>query len=336
VYGRIVVDTAPLRCWSGAVAQPPVFEESLVKDQIVVLGRTENGFRAVQLPLGPLGFVSRKFAEATPEGRVKSKGTKVAFRYRPRSSEAPVAQLDNGTELRVVGEQDDWYRVRVPGIDAWVAEAEVQACDAADAAPAKAYAELRTKQEGEEKTRLDAIAALVARSQQDKADLAAVQVIDDAFAGELKKPLGEQKYEPLNEAIEKLAPTLAAESAGRPAVEALKKRIETQRWIAEATVARDTKAPLADAPSPEKQDQLAAYTSIGWLRYESRLAAPGIYYIEKGGQRLYLLSCNTGRYDLGLFVDCEIAIKGPRRRPMTESLSVLDVERMDVLGTAAK
>jgi hypothetical protein len=335
-YGRIVVDSAPLRCWSGAVAQPPVFEETLAKDQIVVIGRSENGFRAVQLPLGPIGFVSRKFAEATPEGRVKTKGTKVAFRYRPRSSEAPVAQLDNGTELHVVGEQDDWYRVRVPGVDAWVAEAEVQATDAADPAPAAAYAALKQKHEGEEKVRLDAIAALVARAAQDQADLAAVQIVQDAFAAELKKPLGEQKYEPLNEAIEKLVPTFAAESAGRPAVEALKKRIETQRWIAEATAVRDSRPPLGEAPPPEKKDTLERFQSIGWMRYERRLAGPGIYYLEKGGQRQYLLSCNTGRYDMGLFVDCEVGVVGPRRRPVTESLSVLDVERLEVLGTAPK
>lgn len=335
-YGRIVVDQAPLRCWSGAVAQPPVFEESLTKDQVVVVGRSENGFRAVQLPLGPIGFVSRKLTEATPDGRVKTKGTKVSFRYRPRSSEAPVAQLDNGTELHVVGEQDDWYRVRVPGVEAWVAEAEVQVADAADPAPAKAYAELQQKQEAEVKARLDAIAALVARAAQDQADLAAVQVVSDAFAAEMKKPLGEQQYEPLHETLEKLKATLAAGSAGLPAIEALKKRIDTQRWIAEATAVRDSKPPVVEGPPPEKKDQLERFQSIGWLRYERRLAGPGVYYLEKGGQRQYVLSCNTGRYDLGLFVDCEVGVIGPRRRPVTESLSVLDIERLEVLGTASK
>ncbi len=336
-YGRIVADQAQLRCWSGAVAQPPVFDEVLTKGQVVVLGRSENGFRAVQLPLGPVGFVSRKFAESTPEGLVKTKGTKVAFRFRPRSSEAPVLQLDNGTPLHVVGEQDEWFRVRVPGVDAWIAEGEVQAIDAKEAdAAAKVYGELRAKHEGEVKARLDAIGKLIARATQDKADLAAVQVIDDAFTTELKKPLGEQKFEPLNEALDKLAQSLAAESAGRGAVEALKKRLETQRWIAEATAARDARPPITDAPPADKKDQLERFQSIGWLRYERRLAGPGLYYLEKGGQRQYLLSCNTGRYDLAMFVDCEVGVMGPRRRPVTESLSVLDVERMEVLGVASK
>ena len=336
VFGRIVVDQAKLRCWSGAVAEPPVFDEVLTKDTVVALGRSENGMRMVTLPLGPVGFVSRKFAEASPEGVVTTKGVKVAFRYRPRSSEAPVMQLENGTVLHVLAEQDDWYRVRVPGVDAWVAEGEVQATDAADPAPALAYAALRQRHEAEVKARLDAIAAAIARTRQDQADLAAVQVVEESFVAEKKKPLGEQQFAPLLETLDKLGASLAAESAGKPAIEALKKRIDTQRWIAEATAVRDSKPPAIDGPAPEKKDQLERFQSIGWLRYERRLAGPGVYYLEKGGQRQYDLSCNTGRYDLALFVGCEVGVIGPRRRPATESLSVLDVERLEVLGTASK
>ncbi len=335
-YGKVVAEQARLRCWSGAVAEPPVFEESLTKDQVVGVGRSENGFRAVLLPLGPVGYVSRKFTEAAPDGHVKTKGSKVAFRYRARSSEAPVAQLADGTELHVVGEQDDWYRVRVPGIEAWVAEAEIQVGDQADPTLAIQYAELQRKHEAEVKARLDTIAAKAAREAQDQVDLAAVQIVQDSFAAELKKPLAEQQYDPLYTALEKLAGTLATDSAGRSAIDALRKRIDTQRWIAEATAVRDSKPPEPDVPAPERKDPYERFQSVGWLRYEGRLAGPGIYFLEKGGQRQYLLSCNTGRYDLALFVDCEIAVNGPRRRPVTESLSVLDVERLEVLGSPSK
>ncbi len=335
-FGRILVDQVTVRCWSGAVAQPPVFEDTLGKDQVIAVGRSENGFRAIELPLGPVGFVSRKFTEASPEGLVKTKGSKVAFRYRPRSSEAPVSQLPDATALHVLSEQDDWYRVRVAGVEAWVAEAEVQVGNQADPALATAYAELKQKHEAEVSTRLDGIKAQLARAAQDQIDVAAVQMVHDAFAAELKKPVVEQKFEPLNETLDKLAATLAADSAGRAAIDSLKKRIETQSWIAEATILKRTKAPVVDGPPAEKKDQLERFQSIGWLRYEGRLASPGIYFLEKGGQRQYLLSCNTGRYDMALFVDCEVGVIGPRRRPDTESLSVLDVERLEVLGTSTK
>src|SRR5262245_16827285 len=91
--GRVVADSVALRCWPGNVAAPPVYEDVLPKDHIVSLGRSENGFRAVIVPLGPIGYVSRKYAVASPEGKVTTKGAKVAFRYRPRTTEAPVTQL---------------------------------------------------------------------------------------------------------------------------------------------------------------------------------------------------------------------------------------------------
>jgi len=336
-FARVVVDKAQLRCWPGAVAMPPVFEDVLLKDQVVVVGRSENGFRAIQLPLGPIGYVSSKFTTAHEDGRVFTQGAKVSFRYRPRSAgEPPVAQLAEATELHVIGEQDEWLKVRCAQVEAWVAEAEVQLAAATDPALTKAYEELRTQHSAEVKARLDQIAAQQARAKQDVVDLAAVQVVHDGFTAELRKPLGDQNYAPLTDAIEQLAGTLAPESAGRAAIDTLKKRIDTQRWIAEATAVRDAKPPTTEDKPPEKRDQLERFQSIGWLRYEGRLAGAGVYFLEKGGQRQYLLSCDTGRYDLALFVGREVGVIGPRRRPATDSLSVLDVERLEVLGTTAR
>lgn len=334
--GRVVADSVALRCWPGSVAAPPVFEDVLQKDQAIALGRSENGFRAVVVPLGPLGYVSRKYAVAAAEGKVTTKGAKVAFRYRPRTTEAPVTQLADGTELFVVGEQEDWYKVRVPGVEAWVAEAEVQVGTEGDAELAAGYAAWKTRQEAEVKQRLDQIATATKLEAQNKVDLAAVQVVQDAFGAELAKPTVEQKFDALNEAIAKLEATLAPESAGKAAIESLKARIKTQTWIAEAMAVRDSKpVPVADATPPIKKDPtVERYQSSGWLRYERRLAGPGVFFLEKGGQRQHLVSCNTGRYDLALFVDREIGVQGPRRRPVTEMLTVLDVERLEVLGTS--
>jgi hypothetical protein len=264
---------------------------------------------------------------------VRTKGTKVAFRYRPQTGEAPVTQLEEGTVLNVIGEDADWWHVRVPGLEAWVAEAEVQAGDQTDATLAARYDEWRAQQKGEIDARLAAIEAAKKRAEQDKADLAALQLIQDAFAAELAKPVKQQQFEPIDQALTKFGETLAPESSAVPAIESLRKRIETQRWIAEATIVRDQKPePVPTAPPPV-EDELERFQSIGWLRYESRLVGPGIYYLEKGGRRQCLVSCNTGRYDLSLFVDREVGVIGPRRRPVSESLSVLDAERVEVLGT---
>ncbi|MBL8739195.1 MAG: hypothetical protein JNL12_22400 [Planctomycetes bacterium] len=331
-YGRVVADKVMLRCWPSAVAMPPVYEDPLAKDQVVSLGRSENGFRSVIVPLGPLGYVSKRFAEASADGQVKTKGTKVSFRFKPRSTEPPVAQLEDGTALHVVGELDDWYQVRVPGIEAWVAEAEVQAIDATDGAAAKAYEEWRGRQLAEVQARLDAIAAKAARQAKDAQDIAQVRQVAEAFQAEMKKPVGEQQFEPLTTTLDKLVATFDEQSAGRGEVEVLKKRIETQRWLAEAMAIQASKPPAVEEPPPPKVDPLETMQAIGWLRYERRLGGPGVYFVEKGGQRQYVLTCNSGRYDLALFVGHEVGLNGPRRAPGGDAMSVLDVERLVVLA----
>lgn len=336
VYGRVVTDKVALRCWPGAVASPPVFEDTLAKDQVVVVGRSENGFRAVMLPLGPVGYVSRKFTETAADGRVKTKGTKVSFRFRARSSEPPVSQLPEGTELHVVGEQDDWYRVRVPGIEGWLAEAEVQLAAAGDGAVAAAYEELRKVQAAEVQARLDAIAAQAARAAKDQQDLALVQQVADSFTSEMKKQLGEQRYAPIVETLDKLVATFDAKSAGRAAVDSLKKRIETQTWLAEAAALQASKPPVVDEAPARVKDTLDRFQSLGWLRQERRIGGPSVFYLERGGKQECVVTCSSGRFDLSLFVGREVGVNGPRRRPAQESVTVLDVERIEVLGTLAR
>jgi len=333
-YGRVLVDSAQLRCWPSAVAAPPVFEDALTKGQVVAVGRSDSGFRLIALPFGPSGYVSKKFAVLADDGKVRTKGTKVAFRYKPRTNEAPLQQLADGQELTVIGEQDDWWRVRLAGVEAWLPEAEVQIGDQADATLATGFAESKAKYEAEIQARLDQIEQARKRAEQDQADEAGVLLVADAFAGELKKSTGEQQFAPLEAALDKLEASLAKESKALGSIATLRQRIQTQKWIVEATVVRDSKPVPGPESSivPQPKDELEKFQSIGWLRYESRLGGVGQYYIEKGGQRQHLVSCLTGRYDLALFIGREVGVLGPRRRPATESLSVLDVERLEVLG----
>lgn len=337
VYGKIVVESAPLRCWASAVATPPAYEDVLKEGQIVRLGRSENGFREVLLPLGPMGYVSQRFTKAEEDGTVATKGTKVAFRYRPRTSEAPVAQMPDGTTMHVVALEDGWYKARIQGIEAWVAEAEVQVVPSDPDVIAQS-GELAKQMQQAVQERLEAIAAEQKQKEQDRIDLEAVKVVELAFQKELAKPVKEQQFLPLQEALKKVADGLQEEGAARTACAALQKRLEAQQWIVEAidAVDEDPPTPEAKPKKPDSKDRLGRYESIGWLRYESRLAGPGVYYIEKGGRRQHLLSCNTGRFDLSLFVGREVGVIGPRRRPIAETLSVVDVERIAVLGSARR
>ena len=333
-YGRVLTDSVALRCWPSQVASPPVFEDALTKDEVVQLGETQAGFRAVVLPLGPVGYVSKKFTKSDDQGNVVTIGNDVSFRFRPRTTEAPVDYLADATPLAVVGEEGDWWRARAANVKAWVPEAEVQVV-ALDEAVTAAVAKTSARFAKEVEARRAAIEAAKQKAAQDQVDLAAVKVVEDAFAGELKKPTGQQNFDPLNEALAKLDESLAADSAGKTAVAALKKRIETQSWIAKATVVQGEKAPPATDVQPvlQPKDELERFQAIGWLRYESRFNQPGTYFLEKGGKRLYTVTCNNGRYDLALYLD-EVGLLGPRRRPTAANgnESSLEIERLEVLG----
>ncbi|MFM1872906.1 MAG: hypothetical protein RL398_2328 [Planctomycetota bacterium] len=336
-FGRVLTDSVALRCWPSQVASPPVFEDSLTKDEVVQLGETQAGFRSVVLPLGPVGYVSKKFTKTDEQGNVVTVGNDVSFRFRPRTTEAPVDYLADATPLAVVGEEGDWWRARAASVKAWVPEAEVQVV-AVDEAVTTAVAKTSARFAKEVEARRAAIEAAKQKAAQDQIDLAAVKVVEDAVAGELKKPTGEQNFDPLNEALVKLDGTLAADSAGKSAVAALKKRIETHAWIAKATAVQGQKAPPATDVQPvlQPKDELERFQAIGWLRYESRFNQPGTYFLEKGGKRLYAVTCNNGRYDLALYLDREVGLMGPRRRPTNANGNEpsLEIERLEVLGSS--
>ena len=336
VFGKVVGEEVAVRCWASAVATPPKYEDVLKKGQVVQLGSSENGFRAVVLPLGPIGYVSERFTKQAEDGTATSKGVKVAFRYRPRTSEAPVAQMPEGTVLRVLSTEDGWCRVRVASMEAWVAEADVEVV-ASDPAVLAAHAEFAKIAEAEVQARLDKIAAEQKQKEQDRVDMEAVKLVEAAFIKEMAKPVEEQSYHALKGALGKVTEDLAEGGAAIAACAALKKRMETQQWIVDATATSREKPPVTEVvvKKPAK-DRLQRFESIGWLRYESRLAGPGVYYIEKGGRRQHMLTCNTGRFDLSLYVGREVGVIGPRRNPIAETLSVLDVERVEVLGSTRR
>ena len=139
-YGKVKVADAQPFCWPSAVVSPPKFEDVLQQDQVVGIGRTEGTFVQVLLPLGPVGYVSKRFAKVEDDGTVRTDGTKVAFRYRTVTTEAPVAYLENGSELFVVGDQDEWWRARLPSVEAWLPQDQVAIGAPGDAELAAAWA----------------------------------------------------------------------------------------------------------------------------------------------------------------------------------------------------
>jgi hypothetical protein len=335
-WGQILVDSAKVRCWQ--TANSPLFDDVLGKGSVVQVGRVDGGFRAILLPLGPRGYVSKKYTGDPAEGVVKTKGKAVSFRFRPKGDGAPVTTLREGTELTVVGEKDDWWIVRCGAVEAWLPEAEIQVSATASEPLAAAWAELQKTHLGEAAAWQQAVTA--AQEQRKRADEHAKLAVElqERLRVELGKPPAAQQFAPIAESCQQLLAKLDADSPTRAVVENLEKRIATQQWVRDAAAVRDAEPQppkdLPQLPPGEVKDSLERFQAVGWLRYEKDLAGLGQYLIEKGGQTQYVLTCSTGRYDLAMFVDREVGLLGPRRRPATESMRILDIEKIEILGKA--
>lgn len=330
----VLVDGAKLRCWP--TANSPVYEDPIHKDAVLRVGRSEAGFREVLLPIGPQGYVHKNFTGDMQEGVVATKGKGVAFRYRPRSGEAPVTSLPEGSKLSVIGVKDDWWCVRHAGVVGWLPEAEVQVFAKPPETMQRAHAEFETLQRGQVTAYLDGIKQAEAARQLADARRKSLGELQDRFAAELRKAPNEQALDPIAQAADALMQQAGDDQDLKGTVQELQRRIGAQKWVVEATAVRDAQPvpakDVATVPAGHVADPFDRFQSVGFLRWEKGLTGPGNYVIEKGSQRQYLVTCNSGRYDLGLFVDCEVGIVGSRRRPTSDSLRVLDVEKIEVLA----
>ena len=331
----VIAASASLRVWP--TANSPVYEGALSKDAVIRVGRSDAGFREVLLPIGPVGYVHKSFAkEPTPEGKVAIKNKSVAFRYRPKSGEAPVSTLVEGTELWVVGEQDEWWKVRNHAASCWVLETEVQVFDNPPETMTLAYAEFEKKQNGEVAARIEALAKAAEERKVQGERREKLAALQSEFAKELKKSPREQKFDGIATQTDELLAQVQADAELKPMVEELKRRVGAQQWVVEATAARDAQPkPVQGLPEVSPvvvPDALDRFQAVGFLRWVKGMTGPGRYVVEKGNKQLFEVTCQSGRYDLSLFVDCEVGLIGASRRPNFERLRVLDVEKVEVLA----
>jgi hypothetical protein len=335
--GLVLAEATKVRCFASDLS--PSFEDALQKGAVVALGKTDSGFCQVLLPFGPVGYVNKKFASPQAAGVVKAVGKGVSFRYRPKTGEAPVMNLQDGQELVVLGEQEDWWRVRCAACECWLPQAEVQAFAEPPDTMQLTYAELKKAHQAE----IDAwLAKMAAADEKVKLDQAQQQKLA-GFQEEFRKigaqPLAAQDYSALEQGLTAFEQELGTEAAALAGVKALQKRIADRKWVVEAAAIRSEVAPPAkDLPVVQAAvpDALARFDAIGWLRLHKPLGRAGYYTIEKGEQVLYQVTCSSGRYDLPQFVDQEVGMIGPRQRLGVDSMRVLDVTKIEVLGLSGR
>jgi hypothetical protein len=334
---QVTAEQVQVRCF--ASANSPVYEGVLAKGTVVRVGPGGGEFRTVQLPLGVIGYVSKRFSTTLADGVVQTTGDRVSFRYRPTPAgraEQPVERLAKGTVLKFLADAGDWWRVRHASASAYLPVDAIQVFSAVNATLEKGAADLASRQVGEWK---DAVAtwnkaAEVARERAQQRTR--VTELGEAFRAESARPLAEQKLEPILAELEKLVTALPEDAPLRAPAQELQRAVETQRLLAQAEQILNSEPPppagtkVAIATSPK--DKLAHLERFGWLSFHPRSPGAEAFRLMKGGRVISYLKCSTMRYDLSLFHGVEIGISGPARQG--ETRSYIDVEHLEVLGHA--
>ncbi len=330
-FVRIQAAEAAIRCFP--TDRSPVFEDKLPQGTIVRVGVAEGLFHPIELPLGPIGYVHKRFT-TTPSfdgdaaGTLATTGTEVSFRYRPRDGEAPVARLAKDAPLHWVGEDGDWWKVRAPGQVGYLAAADLEVLEGSDATAQPAFDQwTRARTDSWKESVAKHREAAVAKTQ-----FAAITTQLDAVAAELARPSDRRD-------LAKADTDLAAVEAQAPTDDALRARITKLRETVD--LQRKLQAVLSSTPVPDRSVEtlieptprgtLERYTLVGWMNARSG-SGTDRFQLTKGGVPLANLSAAGGRYDLSLFDGYEVGIIGSLGGLQGAGIRTVQVERVEILS----
>lgn len=301
-------------------------------------------------------------------GWLEVTGNNVNLRPLPHSqaSSFPLEQrLHRGERVRMIERQDptkaleeDWVRIQTPpGIWGWVAASSTQALPADfdaraawnTAASSSAAPGATTPAAGQAQP----VAARPAAAQGAQAQLDQAHQLYAAEAPKAK-PDWQRVRQAYLDVLETDSQSSVAEVA-RGRLAELETRLEVARLASDMARERDEReTELARLrkeleASTLKSDPLwGRYDARGWLEREKRFNEPVRYILRWGGDRTAEVACETGRYDLELFVGHELGLVGrvlampsetvstaPGGRPRPSDgppLPVLDVRRLEVIS----
>ena len=336
--GQIQADT-PARCWP--TEHSPVYSDTFKVGDIVKVLAEADGFFTIALAQGATGYVHKKFATGPDaEGMVKATGTRVSFRHRPRSTEAPVSMLEANTAMPCMGMDDEWFIVRNPSAVVYVPVAAVTVPEdqAALAAPLAAAEQARV----EEWNKLTQARIAKAKADEElRANQAALGELTARFRAEAGKPWKEQQaaeFAAIEAALTELAPKFASETSERVTAASLDAEIKKQVVVLEAQFVASEKLPPAPGEAvvrPVTPDPIDRFDLVGWLKVVSSSVPSRAVRVMRGGKVLGYLSCTSERYDFALFDGAEVGVIGPKEAS-NDGAWAIDVQRLEVLSVTLK
>lgn len=331
-YARIVVDETQPRCFAGG--RSPFFSDRLAKGQIVRVGAQVGDFYALSLPQGVTGYVHKDFSTEPTEGMVQASGTNVSFRYRPKTSEVPAAMMPKGTALHFLADEDEWWLVRYPGAEAYIAAAEIELVEDTDEVFA-GWEELAKTRRGEWSDAVmqrEAAQAAAEELERQRGELAAlVERLQTITQESTTQP----DFSGLLADVDKLLAALPEETPEHDRATGLRAEIEKQERLTRAVYLVGTEAPkenrAAEILLPQPEDPLDRFDAVGWLRYERPFGRAARFALVKGGRMMFEVTCSSGRYDLSMLDGVEVGIVGSKSRPDAESIRRLDALKIEIL-----
>ena|GEM_PF-2604563 len=313
-------------------------------------GSEEGDYRQVLVPGGFPGWVFARFVQVDSNGRGRTIGRRVSFRYRPETKSYPLTLLPRGAKILALSKKGDWWKVIVPDASlAWVEKVALKERLRTPLDPTKIQLSeaLVKRLEAQKK---EAQAPFFAKQAEWKAaqkkreakeqlekDLLAVQKVFEETGPKAGLP-ELRETEAALKVLQKRAKALALKNDSvTQRLRLLQEEVDRRRLLL------DAKAALAEASLPKikKVDPAASLPKIhprrrfletGWLERRPGFNDYSPYRLVKGGRTLYYLSVPGGRYDLEDFVGREVGVLGQKVRPKDADFRVIQVKHLVILS----
>ena len=349
--GRVEAEEARLFAMQ-AETQDATLPQRLAREALVVVQARGSSFEGtgthfyqVCLPGGVQGFVHSKLLRKEEEGWGVISGSNVYLRPTASSQKIPITTLTQGTRLRLLGQEGDWWKVLASEeTSVWMRAQDLKIVGPLGAHGA-AVAEARQATLSGWKAQLEEAARQASRLEQRalaQKGLAEVNRLMQEQVGpdhleidltESKKALAAFKEAWPAEVLSDLGLTEETRS-----LEQAIENLQLVHDVAKAKAAVDKTLETYDKPDPNPRPApRVEWWKEGFVGHLERLKEPHYearFALVKGGQVLAHLRCTSGRYALLDFQNYSVLVRGDVSTPPSlEGGKLVDVRRLEVLAT---
>ena len=366
-FARTVAGQTPLYSWSDrnskVLGQLPAGELIEIHDR-KSLGTGQDAFEFLEISASsglPVWVYGQYLQETGTPGILRCSGDNVRMRPGPGKGAINLplsSQLMRGDEVRFLARNDanlpmdqDWVQVRSPQrARAWIVGGNLKDITAAEARTAWAAGKISSKPAGgtasNEAAELTQGRPRPASAGTGATSNSAMAEADGLFA---KARAGEGSFRAAADAYKLVLEQTDAGSSLHALASAQLERAQAgveledlELEIARQKAAEDLRRreALVDREREQLEDTLhwGRFNGRGWVSTR-RVAGEARYYLEWEGDIVREITCRSERYDLEIFQDCEVGVRGDVLRNPTPATAegpaqpqLLDINRLEIIS----